>query len=83
MPPALAPLPHDVLKKVLILDGWEVSAETPWNVELFKGDREIQIPRKGPYVDFETMNHCLKEANLTLGELWPLLDQVGYSYYSH
>ena len=48
---------------------------------MYKGTREIILPRKGEYVSFEVMVECLDQAELTLGDLWDLLEQIPYSRY--
>lgn len=81
MPPAIASLPPEALRDVLLKDGWEVSLETEWNWEFCRNGHELILPRMGHHVSLEVMQYFMMESGLTLGRLWELLEEAGHSYY--
>ncbi|SRR5258708_1011954 len=79
--PALAHIPPDVLRQILVEDGWTLRREDSYNWVLIKDGREpLIVPKRVRKVAFELHERCLQIAGMDLGRYFELLERVGYKH---
>lgn len=78
---AITHIPPEILKQVLVMDGWKVTHEDAYNWLLEKSGKDpLPIPKRVRMLPFEIHEHCLQVAELEFGRYLELLQQTGYKH---
>ncbi len=80
MPPAIAPIPPEALKKILELRGFEVVADNEFNWAMadpkLPSSEPMIIPKTGNRVAVDIMMQTFIDGRMNLREYFELRDQV-------
>ncbi len=71
-----AQITPELMKQILVLDGWRVRREDEFNWLLSKGRKYLPIPKKCKTLPFAIMNICFEESDLRGQRYLDLLAQA-------